>query len=78
MDGLSSSFVSSIATYYTYYTSSKNSALLIIRHPLPNDWKSPLIIQQRSSRVHTIYGNRMRAQMEYWTLSEIIIFMLNF
>ena len=54
-----------------YRTSYKNSALLIIRHPLPNDWKSSLIIRQRSSRVHVyaIYGNRMRTRMEYWTLT---------
>ena len=27
------------------------------------------MIRQRSSRVYAIYGNRMHAQMEYWTLT---------
>ena len=49
--------------------SSKNSALLIIRHPLPNDWKYSLIIWQRSSHVYAIYGNRMHAQMKCWILT---------
>ena len=34
-------------TLGTYCTSSKNLALLIIQHPLPNNWKQSLIIRQR-------------------------------
>ena len=38
----------------TVYTSSKNSALLIIRQPLPKI-VSNLVIRQRSSRVYAMY-----------------------
>ena len=41
------------------YCSSENSALLIIRHPLPNIVSN---FRQRSSYVYAINGNRMRAR----------------
>ena len=43
------------ASYLYYRTSSKNSTLLIIWHPLPNDGKQSLIIRQRSSRAYMLY-----------------------
>ena len=52
--------VNVIIIYY-YRISSKNSALLIIRHPLPND---SLIFRQRSSCVYAINGNGMRTQTQ--------------
>ena len=68
LDELSSS-VSSCGTelplgklgHSIYRISSKISALLIIRHPLPND---SLIFRQRSSCVYAINGNGMRTQTE--------------
>ena len=71
------------------YCTFKNSALLIIQHPLPNDWKQSLIIRQRSP--HVAYMLYMgiecvcRWNVEYHPLkiwrsssSIIIIFMPNF
>ena len=54
-----------ICTCECHICTSKNLALLIIQHPLPND---SLIIRKRSSRVYA-YGNSMRARMESWTLT---------